>query len=231
MSGRSSGKMDEPLKVSAKAMMRWIAVVGVENIPSPDASGKIARLQHGVGEIDDLEPLLRRLVAAVDVGMMQLHEFLIARLEADKGQRRRQVEYSKRLFLLRHLTTLGRLLALVGRRLVLEAEHAVIAKARRRARPGTRAHRPGRALPDRVVADFALDLVGTHAGVVVPRGVVGADMVEAEPVEQMQRRARARGAVLADRIATGMLTNARRRRRSWRLATFDAHAYHIGSMG
>ena len=76
-------------------------------------SGNIARLQGGEGEVDDLEPLFRRLVAAMHVGVVELHEFLIARLEAAEGERRNEVEHGERLVLRRGCVA-ARLRAAVG---------------------------------------------------------------------------------------------------------------------
>ena len=45
---------------------------------------------------------------------------------------------------------------------------------------------PARALPDRVVANFSLNLAIAHPGIVIPGGVVGADMVKAEPIVVLQ---------------------------------------------
>jgi len=45
---------------------------------------------------------------------------------------------------------------------------------------------PARALPNRVVADFGFDLAVAHSGIVIPGGIVGAHMLEAEPIIAVQ---------------------------------------------
>ena len=56
---------------------------------------------------------------------------------------------------------------------------------------------PARALPDRVAADFGLDLGVVHPGIVVPGRIVGAHMLEAEPVVAVEFEPRAGRAKIA----------------------------------
>jgi hypothetical protein len=56
-----------------------------------------AGLQRGISLIDDLELLLGCLVAAMGVGMMQLDQDLIPRLEAHQGEGRLDFENGERL--------------------------------------------------------------------------------------------------------------------------------------
>jgi hypothetical protein len=45
---------------------------------------------------------------------------------------------------------------------------------------------PAGALPHGVVADLGFDLVVAHSGIVIPGGIVSADVVEAKPVIVME---------------------------------------------
>src|SRR5271156_4859943 len=60
-------------------------------------SCEIAGLQRGISLIDDLELLLGFLVAAMGVGMVQLDQDLIPRLEAHQGEGRLDFENGQRL--------------------------------------------------------------------------------------------------------------------------------------
>ena len=60
-------------------------------------SCEIARLQRGISLIDDLEFLFGCLVAAMGVGMVQLDEDLIPRLEAHQSEGRLDFENCERL--------------------------------------------------------------------------------------------------------------------------------------
>src|SRR5271170_7738124 len=64
-------------------------------------STEIAGFQSGIGLIDDLQLLLGRLVPAMRVGMVQLDQCLVPRLQTHRGERRLDLEYGKRLFLSR----------------------------------------------------------------------------------------------------------------------------------
>ena len=96
--------------------------------------------------------------------------------------------------------------ALVMRLAVVEAER--IADAFPVSRAVTLAELPSRALPHRVVADLGLDLRLAHPGIVIPGGVVGADMLEAEPVVALQFETRFGRAKLAAGRAAGMVAPA-----------------------
>src|SRR5579875_2071839 len=56
-------------------------------------SGKIAGLQCRVSLIDCLQALFRLAVAAMGVGVVELDQFLVARLEAHQGERGAQVKH------------------------------------------------------------------------------------------------------------------------------------------
>src|ERR1700751_716845 len=60
-------------------------------------SCEIARLQRGISLIDDLQLFLGRLVATMGVGMVQLDQNLIPRLEAHQGEGRLDFENGERL--------------------------------------------------------------------------------------------------------------------------------------
>ena len=72
---------------------------------------KIAGLERRIGVVDDLQPFLGSLVAAMRVGVVELDQFLIARLEPDQGEGRREIEDDEGLLLLGE-----RALALAARR-------------------------------------------------------------------------------------------------------------------
>src|SRR5579862_3771 len=90
-------------------------------------------------------------------------------------------------------------------RILLDAEQAVILEAGVVTIAQARPERPSGALPHRIVANLLFDLGHAHAGVVVPGGVVGAHMIEAEPIELVQRSTRPRRAMLAGYPAAGMV--------------------------
>src|ERR1700722_7371791 len=173
-------------------------------------SGEVALLERRIGEVDDLHPLLGRLVAAMDVGVMELHQLLIARLQPDQGEGRLQIEDGQRLLLRRGLHL--RLATGLCLGLILDPEHAEILELRPIARADAAAERPARPLPHRVASQLGLDLRRAHPGIVVPGGVVGAHMVEAEPVELLQIGARSRRAMLTAGGTARMVAGARRRR-------------------
>src|ERR1041384_784840 len=113
------------------------------------ALGKIARLERRVSLVDDLQPLLRRLVAAMGVRVVELHKLLVARLEPAEREGRLEIEDKERLLLLREGTARrgrGLLLPAVGRAL-LEVEEAEILEAHAEMHADARAQGPGRALP------------------------------------------------------------------------------------
>src|SRR5262244_2976679 len=56
-------------------------------------------LERGVGLVDALEPLFRRLVAAIGVRMKLLDQDLVANLDVVQGRRRLQLENGQRLLL------------------------------------------------------------------------------------------------------------------------------------
>ncbi len=98
-------------------------------------AGEVAGLQRRVGLIDHLELLLRRLVPAVGIGMVALHELLVAGLDASEGERRRELEYRQGLLLRRERSfALPRL-----RGGVVDVEQPVVAPARLEARAETTA--------------------------------------------------------------------------------------------
>src|SRR5205823_503484 len=99
--------------------------------------------------------------------------------------------------------------ALVMRLAVVEAER--IADPFAVCRAVALAELPARPLPNRVVADLGLDLRLAHPGIVIPGGVVGADMLEAEPVVALQFETRFGRAKLAAGGAAGVVAKAYRR--------------------
>src|SRR5215469_155050 len=65
---------------------------GMVLAPRRDDLSEIAGLQGGVGLVDDLQLLLGCLVAAMRIGVMQLDQRLVARLEPDQGEGRVELE-------------------------------------------------------------------------------------------------------------------------------------------
>src|SRR6185437_10447820 len=143
-------------------------------------SGEVARFEGRIGLVDRLELLLSGLVAAMRVRVMRLDELLVAGLEADEREGRFDAEDLQRRLLggeracLRGVRPRRRLAALAE-----EAE--AVMEMRPAHRAVAAAEGPARPLPGGIVADLGLDLRLAHPGIVVPRRVVGADMVEAEP--------------------------------------------------
>src|SRR5438874_8059747 len=169
--------------------------MGEGRLADPLASAEVAGFQGRVGLVDDLQPLLGSLVAAMSIGVVLLDEDLIPRFEPHHGKRRLDVEHGERLVAGRRSprggfgampvrAAIAAPPALVMRLAVIEAER--IADPLAVSRAVTLAELPSRALPHRVVADLGLDLRLAHPGIVVPGGVVGADMLEAEPVVALQ---------------------------------------------
>src|SRR5690348_441347 len=62
-------------------------------------SGKIAALERGIGLVDHLQSLFRRLVPAVRVRMVAFDQLLVARLQPRERQRQLQREDRERLLL------------------------------------------------------------------------------------------------------------------------------------
>src|SRR6185312_16702494 len=102
---------------------------------------------------------------------------------------------------------------LLGLRVLIEVEKTEAAPFRAAQLADSRAQGPSRALPDRIVADLLLDLGAAHPGVEVPGRVIFANVVEAEPVEIVERGPRARRAKLARADATGVVAGPWRHRR------------------
>src|SRR5579872_2022669 len=138
-----------------------------------------AAFQSAVGEVHGLEALLRRLVAAIGIGVELLGQRLVAAFDLFQCRARGQRQFGQRLLVLGLRPALGlgppalaQDIDIVGDEFGAEDAMAM----------GPAAERPSRPLPHRVAPDDGLDLRGGHAGVVVPGAVVVAHMVEAEPV-------------------------------------------------
>src|SRR5262249_51371362 len=148
----------------------------------PAVSGEVAALQRRIGLVDDLEPLLGRLVAAMRIGVVQLDQFLVPRLEANEREGRLELEHQKRdrLGARRSLVPLPRpSLARRSRLAGAITKDAEIIANRRSSRPVATAERPSRTLPNGVVADLRLDLPFAHAGIVIPCRIVFTNVLEA----------------------------------------------------
>src|SRR6185437_16512642 len=190
------------------------------------SAGEVAGLKGRIGEVDLFQFFLGFFIAAMHVGVMALHQLLIAHLETRQGERRRQVEEGERL-LLDRARPLRRLLR---RRVLVEIKKAKAAPFRAAQGADSGAERPGRALPDRVMPDMGLDLGAAHPGVVIPGGVIGTHMIEAEPVEIVERHSRAWRPELARGGATGMVARSRRNRGRI-VAIRKTRTGHLLSMG
>ena len=70
---------------------------------------------------------------------------------------------------------------------------------------------PTRALPDGVVADLGFDLGIAHPRIIIPRGVVGAHVLEAEPVLIVQVEPGFRRAKTPAGDAAGLIARPHRR--------------------
>src|ERR1700722_6219531 len=175
-----------------------------------NSGGEVAGLERRVGLIDDLEALFGVLVAAMRVGMVELDQFLVARFQARQGHRRLEIEHRERpsLWRSRVMVALGAVLVPARLGIVLEAEQAVIIEAGGIAVTQARTERPSGTLPHRIVADLLFDLVHAHTDIVIPRSVVSAHMVEAEPIELVQGGTRARCAKFTGCDATGVIAGA-----------------------
>src|SRR5436190_8297805 len=191
--------------------------MGEGRLADPLASAERAGFQGRVGLVDDLQPLLGSLVAAMSIGVVLLDEDLIPRFEPHHGKRRLDVEHRERLVAGRCGSggsfrtmpvrpAIAAPPALVMRLAVVEAER--IAHPFAMSRAVALAELPSRALPHRVVADLGLDLCLAHPGIVVPGGVVGAHMLEAEPVVALQFETRFGRAELAAGRAAGTVAPA-----------------------
>src|SRR5215472_12889849 len=177
-----------------------------------ERSIEVAGFQGGVGLIDDLQLLLSRLVAAMRVGMMQFDEGLVPRLKTNLSKGRLDFEDAESLLTCGQCATLG-----VGRAGSVSpppiarspgapGEHPeIVANSLGIAGTVTISQAPARALPDRVAPDLGLDFAIAHAGIVVPRRIVGADMIEAEPIVVAKFKSGFRRAELSTTNATGVV--------------------------
>src|SRR5215813_4476145 len=69
---------------------------------------------------------------------------------------------------------------------------------------------PARTLPDRVVTDLGFDLAVVHPGIIIPRGIVSTNVIEAEPVIIVQLEPRFRRTELPAGDAAGMIARPHR---------------------
>src|SRR5207248_2078022 len=99
MSGCSKGKAGVGAVGWTDGIIRFYPSSGAGWVRGVAArwSCEIARLQRGISLIDDLEFLFGCLVAAMGVGMVQLDQDLIPRLEAHQGEGRLDFENGERL--------------------------------------------------------------------------------------------------------------------------------------
>src|SRR5262249_21194595 len=96
----------------------------------------------------------------------------------------------------------------VGVTVRIDAERVVNARPERRM---PLAQFPGRPLPNRIAADFCLDLRLAHAGVIIPRSVVGPDLLQKEQKVAIESQARLGRTKITTAGATGMVARAQGR--------------------
>src|SRR5579884_221780 len=163
--------------------------------------------------------------------MMLFDERMVARLDLHLRQRRLQREHGQRL-LARRQHALGGIVRPAAAPLLAGAVAAAGVEAERvahlRRKAGTVAHPelPTRPLPYRVAADFSFDLAVAHAGVVVPGGIVGAHVFEAEPVVVVEFEARSGRPEIAAGGAARMVAGAHRSFRFLGKNRVDRQATH-----
>src|SRR5215469_7460870 len=166
----------------------------------------VAGLERRIGLIDDFEALFGVLVAAIRVRVVELHQRFVARLEIGQRNRLAQIENRQSARLRRCRMAMRRGAVAAGRRLVVvEIEQAVALEPRLVVAERARSEGPAGPLPYRIAPDFAFDVVRRHAGVIIPRRVVGPDVIEAKPQVFVQRGARPWRAKFAHTGATGMV--------------------------
>src|SRR6266851_4636056 len=90
---------------------------------------------------------------------------------------------------------------------------------------------PARALPYRVAPDLRLDLRFAHSPIVVPSGIVGTYMFEAEPVVAVEFEPRSGRAEIAAALAARVVAQARRRQGFGREDGICRLTPHGSSMG
>src|SRR5712691_7812619 len=189
---------------------------------SCDGSVEVAGFQGRIGLVDDLQLLLEDLVAAMGVRVVLFNQRFIARLQTHRGERRFEIEDRQRLLACRGGTRRGLATMSIGVTAVMAIcavpvppVSVAFVDAEMIADCGTGtvalAEPPARALPHRVAPDLGLDLGVAHPAVVVPREVVGAHMLKAEPVVTVEFEPRPGGAEIAAGIAAGVVAQAGRR--------------------
>src|SRR5690349_11774276 len=146
------------------------------------------------------------------VGMMQLDERFVARFEAYRSKGRLDFEDGERLITRRKdplccfATAAAVAPAALPAGLRAAREHAeMVAYPLRITGAVAVTQLPARALPDCVVADLSLDLDIAHAGVIIPSGIVEADMFETKPVVVAELKPRLGRAKLAAGRAAGIV--------------------------
>src|SRR4029077_11449611 len=119
------------------------------------------------------------------IGMVELDQRLVACLEAHRGERRLDLEHGKSLFAsgqsaLRRLACASAIppAGIMGPARTTGEHTEIVADAGGITGAVAGSQFPARALPDGVLANFSLNLAIAHPGIVIPRGVVGADMVK-----------------------------------------------------
>src|SRR5262249_27514731 len=149
------------------------------------------------------------------VGMVQLDQRLVTRLESHRGEGRFDFEHGESL-LARGKRASGRiapaiaLAAATRTRRTLGEYTEMIANSARITGSVPIPQPPARALPDGVVADLGFDFGVAHPGIVIPGRIVSANMLQAEPVIVAQIEPRFGRSELAASDTAGMIASAHR---------------------
>src|SRR6516164_1429511 len=144
------------------------------------------------------------------IGVVQLDQRFVTRLEANRGERRLDLEHGESRFACRQrpLDSLPRAVVIsptaTARTPRAAGEHVeIIADSRGITGAVAISEAPARALPDRVMADLSFNLAVAHPGIIIPGGIVGANVREAEPVIIVEREPGFRRAEFPARNAAG----------------------------
>src|SRR6516165_5048986 len=151
------------------------------------------------------------------IGVVELYQCLVARLEAHRGKRRLDLEYRERLFACRQrpLNSLPCAVvispATVTRTRCAAGEHVeIIADSGSITGAGAISETPARSLPDRIMADLGFNLAVAHPGIIIPGRIVGANVIEAEPVIIVEREPGFRRTEFPAGNAAGMIASSGR---------------------
>src|SRR6516164_10100027 len=136
-----------------------------------------------------------------------------ARLEPHRGEWWFDFEHGKGLFARRQhpLGSLPRAVVIPPTALRAAGEHAeIITDSCGITRAEAISQPPARTLPNRIMADLGLNLAVVHPRIVIPSGIVGANVLEAKPVIIVEVEPRFRRTEFSSGDTAGMIANPRR---------------------